>query len=82
MVSIQSIVILKLNLKMVLTRNMHHKEQLMLLLEQPKSQPLEEPYFCIWDACDAISFYAWNMQICAGKPEGGAAERNRGHEQC
>lgn len=50
----------------------------MRLLEQPKSQPLEEPYLCIWDACDAISSYAWNMQICTGKPEGGAAERNQG----
>lgn len=49
----------------------------MRLLEQPKSQPLEEPYLCIWDACDAISSYAWNMQI-TGKPEGGAAERNQG----
>ncbi|XP_041811933.1 piggyBac transposable element-derived protein 4-like [Chelmon rostratus] len=32
----------------------------------------------IWAACDAVSSYAWNMQIYTGKPEGGAAERNQG----
>ena len=39
---------------------------------------LAEPYLCIWDACDAVSSYAWNMHICTGKREKGAAEANQG----
>uniref|UniRef100_A0A3Q3Q305 Transmembrane protein 47 n=1 Tax=Monopterus albus TaxID=43700 RepID=A0A3Q3Q305_MONAL len=32
----------------------------------------------IWTACDATSYYEWNMLIYTGKPEGGAPEKNQG----
>jgi len=32
----------------------------------------------IWAACDAISSYAWNLQVYTGKPDGGAPEKNQG----
>ncbi|XP_033960769.1 piggyBac transposable element-derived protein 4-like [Pseudochaenichthys georgianus] len=32
----------------------------------------------IWTACDAVSSYAWNMQMYTGKPEGGVPEKNQG----
>ena len=40
--SIQSVLILKVNLKMAFTLNMHHMAHHRWPLEQPKSQPLEE----------------------------------------
>uniref|UniRef100_A0A3Q3J2G5 PiggyBac transposable element-derived protein domain-containing protein n=1 Tax=Monopterus albus TaxID=43700 RepID=A0A3Q3J2G5_MONAL len=32
----------------------------------------------IWAACDAVTSYAWNLQVYTGKLEGGVSERNQG----
>lgn len=32
----------------------------------------------IWTVCDAVSSYAWKMQIYTGKPQGRAPEKNQG----